>query len=94
MTRLLRGDHCRCSTCGEYFNSTYAFDKHRVGDFSARRCRAVAEMRAVGMDQNAGGWWISAASVDSRFVSDSRSGDLHTPAPLHAPQVQPGREAP
>jgi hypothetical protein len=24
-------DRCRCFACGEYFNSTYAFTKHRAG---------------------------------------------------------------
>jgi hypothetical protein len=63
----LRGDHCRCSGppytgCGEHFNSTYAFDKHRTGDYSNRRCLSPDEMRAKGMVQNAAGWWLSSAS--------------------------------
>jgi len=34
---LLRGDHCRCPSCGERFNSAKAFDQHRVGWFSGLR---------------------------------------------------------
>jgi hypothetical protein len=55
----LRGDHCQCAACGQYFNSTYAFDKHRVGDYTGRRCLTVDEMRAKGMAQKPEGWWIS-----------------------------------
>ncbi len=57
----LSGDHCQCPTCREYFNSTRAFDKHRTGLYAPmqRRCLAVDEMRAIGMLQNAGGFWIT-----------------------------------
>ena len=59
----LRGDHCQCAACGEYFNSTYAFDKHRVGPFThdlrTRRCLTPDEMRVKGMAQKPEGWWIS-----------------------------------
>ena len=68
MSRKLNGDHCQCSACGEYFNSTYAFDKHRTGIYmpaGQRRCRAAFEMRNIGMDQNAAGWWISSVNTDS-----------------------------
>jgi hypothetical protein len=68
MTRVLRGDHCQCRGCGEYFNSTYAFDMHRTGEYTheppkdGRRCLTPDEMHAKGMTENAGGWWISARS--------------------------------
>lgn len=56
----LTGDRCRCPTCREYFNSTTAFDKHRIGSFSVdRRCLNPTEMQAKGMSQNAGGFWIT-----------------------------------
>jgi hypothetical protein len=56
----LRGDRCRCPTCHEPFNSTRAFDKHRVGNFpDGRRCLTVAEMAAHGMAVNAAGFWIT-----------------------------------
>jgi hypothetical protein len=64
MSRALRGDHCQCPTCGEYFNSTAAFDKHRTGPYSdrnvawaARRCLSRDEMRGKGMQLSATGWW-------------------------------------
>ena len=63
----LRGDHCQCSGppykgCGEYFNSTAAFDRHRVGPFmppGLRRCLTVPEMLAKGMVRNSKGFWVS-----------------------------------
>lgn len=67
--RKLTGDHNQCQGCGCYFNSTHAFDKHRVGEWGSqknpranRRCLTEAEMLARGMVQNARGWWISEKS--------------------------------
>lgn len=80
MGRELSGDHCRCMACGERFNSTYAFDKHRVGAYapigklSTRRCLGVAEMTAAGMSRNAGGWWISKAMADPSKLGARASG--------------------
>jgi hypothetical protein len=77
--RTLRGDHCHCGTCDEYFNSTYAFDMHRVGDHGmpgSRRCLTVQEMRQRGMDKNATDWWISGSRLDSDLDYDSVSGAL------------------
>ncbi len=60
---------CQCPTCGEYFNSVTAFDRHRVGDFdTARRCLTVAEMEAVGFMRNAARFWIT----DSRTQQATR----------------------
>lgn len=54
-------NRCQCGMCGEYFNSAYAFDKHRTGDYGGgRRCRSPSEMIAAGMVESRG-WWISAA---------------------------------
>lgn len=57
----LTGDRCRCATCLEYFNSSAAFDKHRIGRFDPpeRRCRSVEEMAAAGMVRNARGYWVT-----------------------------------
>jgi hypothetical protein len=54
-------DLCRCPTCGEHFNSTAAFDKHPVGDYThGRRCRTPDEMHAAGMGTTANGlWWTT-----------------------------------
>ncbi len=56
--KTLRGDHNQCPGCGLLFNSTAAFDKHRTGPMSNRRCLEPDEMRARGMAQNAEGWWV------------------------------------
>jgi len=72
--RELHGDHNQCPSCGQYFNSTFAFDKHRVGDFSpkvTRRCMTLEEMEACGMALNAGGWWISQKAPEGHFQPDS-----------------------
>lgn len=62
----LHGDRKFCGACGKYFNSTFAFDKHRTGDFGAdRRCMTESEMRAKGMDTNASGFWISAHRAEA-----------------------------
>lgn len=57
----LTGDRNQCPGCGEYFNSTRAFDKHRIGDFGKdRRCATVSEMEAKGMAKNSSGFWVTA----------------------------------
>jgi hypothetical protein len=58
----LRGDRNQCQACKGYFNSTFAFDKHRTGDFGlSRRCKTGDEMRRAGMSVNSAGFWISSA---------------------------------
>ena len=55
------GDRNQCAGCGELFNSTAAFDKHRNGVFGFdRRCKSNAEMIASGMAVNNAGFWITA----------------------------------
>jgi hypothetical protein len=55
------GDINQCPTCFEVFNSTYAFDKHRVGSFenNTRRCLTEDEMKAIGMATNKRDRWVS-----------------------------------
>jgi hypothetical protein len=58
----LTGDRNQCQGCKEFFNSTFAFDKHRAGDFGKdRRCLTTEEMDAKGMCKNAAGFWVSSA---------------------------------
>lgn len=59
-------DICKCSVCGLLFNSTSAFDKHRVGSHmpDERRCLSVTEMREKGMEINAKGRWVRALYID------------------------------
>jgi hypothetical protein len=61
--RKLGSNRCQCAMCGEYFNSTAAFDKHRIGDpIAGRRCRSPSEMEAAGMVESRG-WWVTSAST-------------------------------
>jgi len=62
--RVLRGNHCQCDKCGEYFNSVAAFDKHRIGEHGVdRRCRTTEEMLKDKMALS-NGWWVTAKSPD------------------------------
>ena len=56
----LTGSRNLCSACGEHFNSTATFDKHRTGGYQPphRRCASPAEMRVAGMSLNTAGFWI------------------------------------
>jgi hypothetical protein len=53
------GDVNQCPTCFTVFNSTAAFDKHRVGPFTDRKCLSDDEMLAKGMGPNKYGRWVS-----------------------------------
>lgn len=58
--RVLRGDHNQCPSCGEFFNSTYAFEKHRIGKHGVdRRCMTTEEMIAAGMSLSKDDFWIT-----------------------------------
>lgn len=60
-TLTLRGDRNQCPGCGQLFNSTHAFELHRIGphENNGRRCLTPNEMHAKGMRTVAGGWWVS-----------------------------------
>ena len=54
----LNGNRNQCPTCNLYFNSNWAFDKHRTGTYGVdRRCRTVDEMLNKGMVLMSGGFW-------------------------------------
>ena len=56
----LVGDRNECPSCDELFNSTFAFDKHRTGEFGLnRRCLTAEEMLAKGMAKNCAGFWVT-----------------------------------
>ena len=57
LMKKLRGDRCQCTACGEYFNRTSVFDKHRIGDYGMRRCRTPDVMIAIGMFLGNDGFW-------------------------------------
>lgn len=55
----LTGNRCECGACHQRFNSVSAFDLHRAGVRGVdRHCREPSEMLAIGMSQNALGFWI------------------------------------
>jgi hypothetical protein len=56
----LTKDKNQCPSCDKYFNSTYAFEKHRVGDHGVdRRCKTTEEMLSKGMAINHRGFWVN-----------------------------------
>lgn len=58
--RKLTGDQCRCPSCGEYFNSTKAFDKHRVGEIGKKVCLSPNDMVVKkGMSLSSRALWIT-----------------------------------
>ena len=80
MTKVLRGDRCQCTACGEFFNSTFAFDKHRRGKHGINRhCMAVNRMYQAGMAINGAGFWISAPRVPDFEKGAEKSADNGLP---------------
>jgi hypothetical protein len=71
----VRGDHCQCPTCYEYFNSTAVFDKHRMATTGAPALPDSREMRVKGMAVSASRWWVTSPREDavSSSYSDSKS---------------------
>ena len=67
--KVLKGDHNQCPSCLEYFNSTGALDKHRVGSFEPpeRRCLTIPEMLEKGMVVNKAGFWVKEPMKEGRF---------------------------
>lgn len=58
--RRLTGSRCLCRGCNEYFNSVYAFDRHRIwASSTVQRCLTHAEMVGKGMSVNASDFWIT-----------------------------------
>jgi hypothetical protein len=70
----LRGRHCQCRGCLEYFNSASVFDRHRVGSWAnqgrERRYLTVEEIRARGWLKNAAGFWIEKPFTNTRGRTD------------------------
>lgn len=74
MGKVLRGDRNQCPGCNEYFNSTFAFDKHRVGKFGAdRRCLTPDEMLLKGMVKNNDGFWVSKSMPPELAVNENKT---------------------
>jgi hypothetical protein len=64
----LAGSRCRCTACGELFNSVSVFDRHRVGNWenrgANRRCLTIPQMLAKGWRLNVRGFWIERSRLD------------------------------
>jgi hypothetical protein len=75
MNKRLTGDRNQCRGCGLYFNSTFAFDKHRVGEHqdNQRTCLSVTGMAAIGMFEGEDGFWRG-KRMDERAIL-SKSGE-------------------
>jgi hypothetical protein len=60
----LTGQKTYCHHCEQYFNSVYAFDKHRVGKHvpisepAQRLCLSEAQLRSGGWNKK-GGFWLT-----------------------------------
>lgn len=55
----------QCGGCGQYFNSNWAFDRHRTGKFGVdRRCKTPEEMQADGLRLNKDGFWAGEPRPD------------------------------
>lgn len=74
----LNGNRCRCTACGEHFNSVSTFDRHRVGGWQGRgadrRWLNPSEMRANGWSLNARGFWIERKRPPERIDRTRHSG--------------------
>jgi hypothetical protein len=63
----LRDDRNECPTCGALFESSDAFDAHRIGNFATpskpntRRCLTAQEMHDAGFRPNRAGFLLSEA---------------------------------
>lgn len=67
----LTGQRNQCPSCGEHFNSNFAFAKHLVGTVATaeRRCMTEAEMIDKGMSKNSKGFWVTASMSDNLISS-------------------------
>lgn len=63
----LTGQRNECPTCGLYFNSNAAFEKHREGSYTpfTRHCLTPEEMKSKGMILGSDGFWRGSAMPDS-----------------------------
>ena len=64
--RKLSGDRCMCPTCGEYFNRTSVFDRHRIGKLGEKRCLTIAQMDSGGFRKNLHGYWVRKIAASRR----------------------------
>ena len=71
----LSGDRNQCPTCGQYFNSSAAFDKHRTGPLDGdRRCLTEPEMLSKGMAKSNSGFWVTVLMPRATVAEMQNSG--------------------
>ena len=72
----LTGARNQCQGCKEFFNSTAAFDKHRVGQHGVdRHCLTEPEMLDKGMAKSSTGFWVGALMTNAALLQRSKSDD-------------------
>jgi hypothetical protein len=60
----------QCPGCGQVFKSLTAFEAHRLGEHGTNRhCGSLEKLKALGMSQNAKGWWVTAEFEDSARIA-------------------------
>lgn len=80
-TPQLSGRRCECGACHQRFNSVSAFDLHRTGTYgNDRHCREPGEMLAIGMSQNALGFWIERTRDERYRKRRPRAQETRSPA--------------
>lgn len=90
----LTGNRCRCQGCGEFFNSSCVFDRHRAGPFGtlrhpgSRRCLSVAEMGAKGWLRSRAGFWITAKRPATAATSRAEAAIVEGPPLVAAPSLR------
>lgn len=60
----LTGSRCQCAACNLYFNSVYAFDRHRQGGYLERRCLPITTLIERGFGINKAGFLVSSLRSD------------------------------
>lgn len=70
----LTGQRNQCPTCGDYFNSNHAFDKHRTGSYTPnkRRCLTADEMMWIDMFKGDDGFWRGSKMIERDYALPSQ----------------------
>lgn len=75
-TKTLRGYRNQCTGCNQYFNSNFAFDKHRTGKHGIdRRCMTPDEMIAKGMVLLDDGFWRGTIQPEGGWKHESKNNE-------------------
>lgn len=73
---------CRCSACGQYFNSPSTFDRHRVEPSRGiRSCLSLREMFSKGWLLDAARFWIERKRRMDDSTSRAKSAIARGPLP-------------